>query len=130
VWSENSEIEARREMFRSPDHYGYLTANYIPFKALTISFSGTYTGSMLLQHYGGDVRPDAEVWSPRFFDANLKISCDFNINKSSKLQLNCGVFNMFNSYQEDFDSGENRDAGYIYGPSLPRSFYAGLKLSL
>jgi len=30
----------------------------------------------------------------------------------------------------NFDIGENRDAGYIYGPSLPRSFYAGLKVSL
>jgi len=45
------------------------------------------------------------------------------------LQLNGGVQNIFESYQKDFDRGANRDSGYIYGPSLPRSFFAGVKIS-
>ena len=32
-------------------------------------------------------------------------------------------------YQNDFDKGADRDSGYIYGPSLPRSFFAGVKIS-
>jgi len=129
-WSENSAIEARREMFRSPNHYGYLTASYNPSKNLTLALSGIYTGTMLLQHFGPDTEDDKEVWSPRFFDLNLKISRDFKIGNSTRLQANAGIQNIFNSFQKDFDVGETRDAGYIYGPSLPRSFFAGVKLML
>jgi len=130
TWSGNPNLSARREMFRSPNHYGYLTASYNPLKALTIALSGTYTGTMLLKHYGVDVLADEEIWSPEFFDAGIKFAYDFTLNKSSKIQVNAGVQNIFNSFQEDFDTGETRDAGYMYGPSLPRSFYAGLKLNL
>jgi outer membrane receptor for ferrienterochelin and colicins len=46
-----------------------------------------------------------------------------------KLQLNAGVQNFLNAYQNDFDQGADRDSGYIYGPATPRCFYLGLKLS-
>jgi outer membrane receptor for ferrienterochelin and colicins len=129
-WSDNPDIEARREMFRSPNHYGYLTASYNPAKNLTLALSGTYTGTMLLQHFGPETEDDVEVWSPHFFDLNLKVSRDFKIGNATRLQLNGGIQNIFNSFQKDFDTGETRDAGYMYGPSLPRSFFAGLKLML
>ena len=32
------------------------------------------------------------------------------------------------SNQNDFDFGADRDSGYIYGPTLPRSFFFGVKL--
>jgi outer membrane receptor for ferrienterochelin and colicins len=38
--------------------------------------------------------------------------------------------NIFNSFQKDFDTGADRDSGYIYGPMMPRSIYLGVKLSL
>ena len=85
---------------------------------------------MLLKHYGVALLEDEEVWSPEFYDMGIRFAYDFALNKSSKLQLNGGIQNIFNSFQTDFDQGETRDAGYMYGPSLPRSFYAGLKLSL
>jgi outer membrane receptor for ferrienterochelin and colicins len=44
------------------------------------------------------------------------------------LQLNAGVQNVFNSYQNDFDSGVNRDAGFVYGPGRPRTFFVGVKI--
>jgi outer membrane receptor for ferrienterochelin and colicins len=129
-WSENPNLEARREMFRSPNHYGYMTATYNPLRQMTVALSGIYTGSMLVQHYGVEIEDDKEVWTPNFFDMGLKIAYDFKLSKGAKLQLNGGVQNIFNSFQKDFDIGEERDAGYMYGPSLPRSFYAGLKLNL
>ena len=129
-WSKNPYLEPRREMFRSPNHYGYLTASYNPLKQMTFALSGIYTGSMLVQHYGVAIEDDEEVWTPDFFDLGFKIAYDFNLGKGTTLQLNGGVQNIFNSFQRDFDKGETRDAGYMYGPSLPRSFYAGLKLSL
>ena len=40
-----------------------------------------------------------------------------------------GVQNIFDSYQDDFDKGAHRDAGYIYGPGIPRSYFVGCKIS-
>ena len=54
---------------------------------------------------------------------------DFPIFKSVTLQVNAGVQNIFDSYQDDFDKGAHRDAGYIYGPGIPRSYFVGCKIS-
>ena len=45
------------------------------------------------------------------------------------LQVNAGIQNIFDSYQDDFDKGAHRDAGYIYGPGIPRSYFVGCKIS-
>jgi len=130
TWSENTNLAPNRQMFRSPDTYGYLTFTYQPSKPLALALNGTYSGSMLMQHYAEQTDGDEEVWTPSFFDLNAKVTYTFTLNTSTKLQLNAGVQNIFNSYQSDFDKGETRDAGYIYGPSLPRSVYVGVKYSL
>ncbi len=127
-WSENTNLTPHKKMFRSPDKYGFLTANYQIIKPLFISLSGTYTGSMLVQHFAGYVTEDMEKETPDFFDVNLKLSYDFKLNGSAKLQLNGGIQNIFNNYQDDFDKGEYRDAGYVYGPALPRTIFFGLKV--
>jgi outer membrane receptor for ferrienterochelin and colicins len=127
-WSDNENLAPHKKMFRSPDNYGYLTANFQAVKNFNISLSGTYTGSMLVQHFAGYVNEDTEKETPDFYDMNIKLSYDFKINSSTTLQLNTGVQNVFNSYQNDFDKGEFRDAGYIYGPALPRTFIFGLRI--
>jgi outer membrane receptor for ferrienterochelin and colicins len=45
-----------------------------------------------------------------------------------KVELNGGVKNIFNSYQEDFDTGIDRDPSYVYGPLSPRTIYFGIKI--
>ncbi|NLL27234.1 MAG: TonB-dependent receptor [Bacteroidales bacterium] len=127
LWSDNVNLVPHKKMFRSPDQYAYITANYQVFKPMTISLSGTYTGSMLVQHFAGYVEEDTEKRTPDFYDVNLKLSYDFKLNNSAKLQLNGGIQNIFNSYQNDFDKGEYRDSGYIYGPAYPRTFFLGIK---
>lgn len=127
VWSET--VAPQKKMFRSPDFYGYLTATLNPVKPLNISLTGTYTGSMLVQHFAGYVPEDCEVKTPDFFDMTLKVAYDFKLYKSVTLQLNAGVQNIFDAYQDDFDKGADRDAGYIYGPGVPRSFFMGCKIS-
>lgn len=57
------------------------------------------------------------------------ITDDFRIYESFNLQLNCGVQNILNSFQKDFDCGADRDSGYMYGPTLPRTFFFGMKLN-
>lgn len=127
-WSD--ELAPQKTMFRAPDQYGYLTASLQPTKKLSLSFSGTYTGSMLVQHYAGYIPRDIEVTTKSFFDLTIKLMYDLAINNLTKLQLNLGAQNLFNSYQNDFDKGINRDAAYIYGPALPRTVFAGIKIML
>lgn len=129
-WSEDEGVAPVRRMFRSPNSYGYLTATVTPVKNFNIAFTGSYTGRMLVQHFAGSgVEKDTAVHTPCFFDLGTKLSYDIKIYKSITLQLFAGVHNIFNSYQRDFDKGYNRDSGYIYGPSLPRSWFVGAKLN-
>ncbi len=128
-WSENENIEPQKKMFRSPDTYGYFTGTYIPIKKLGISLTGTYTGSMLVQHFKGYIPEDREEKTPDFFDMSMKFTYDIPIFNSVTLQLSAGIQNIFNSYQNDFDKGPDRDSGYIYGPGVPRSYYLGCKIS-
>lgn len=67
--------------------------------------------------------------SPAFFTLGTKLGYSFHV-ENSMLELNCGVNNLFNSYQKDFDEGPNRDSAYIYGPKMPRTIFAGVKLTI
>lgn len=128
-WSENENIASQKKMFRSPDTYGYFTGIYNPVRKLGISLTGTYTGSMLMQHFEGYIPEDREEKTPDFFDMNMKLTYDIPVYNNVTLQLNAGIQNIFNSYQSDFDQGPDRDSGYIYGPGIPRSYYLGCKIS-
>ena len=129
--SENPDVAPSKRMFRTPDLYGYFTMQYTPTRKLSLSLTGTYSGSMLVQHMessGAEI--DTAVETPSFFDANFKIAYDFRLFQFAKLQLHAGVMNIFDSFQNDFDKGVERDSGYMYGPMMPRSLYFGLKISL
>lgn len=60
---------------------------------------------------------------------NWKVAYNIPIYKSINMELNAGVQNIFNAYQKDFDKGPERASSYIYGPALPRSYFAGAKMS-
>ena len=125
-WSDD--VPATVKMFRTPDLHGYFTASYTPWKQLTLALSGTYTGKMLVEHHAGMIDSNITVETPDFVDMGFKVVYDFNLYDSFNLQVNAGVQNMFNSFQNDFDFGPDRDSGYIYGPTLPRTIYVGIKL--
>ena len=127
AWAED--VEAVTTMFRTPNLYGYFVTSYNPLKQLMLSLSGTYTGRMLVEHHAGWIDVNRTEKTPDFFDMNFKAAYDFRLHGNIKLQLNAGVQNIFNAFQRDFDQGPDRDSGYIYGPSAPRSFYLGVKLS-
>lgn len=130
-WDEDAPKE--KKMLRTPDLYGYFTATIHPLKRLSASFSGTYTGSVLVGRAGIEngpgIREPVALNTPEFFTLNLKVAYDIPVYKSITLQVNTGVQNLTNAYQDDFDKGWNRDSGYIYGPSLPRSYFVGAKIS-
>ena len=126
-WGEG--VEATRKMFRTPDFHGYMTASYTPTKQLTFALTGTYTGSMLVEHHAGMIEQNTTVQTPDFWDMGFKTSYDFKVYSSFTLQLNAGVQNIFNSFQKDFDSGADRDSGYMYGTTLPRTIFFGIRLT-
>lgn len=130
-WSDNEDVPATKDMFRTPDAYGYFTMNYNPIKPLTLGLTGTFTGPMYMQHFeGSGTDIDIAERTKSFADIGFKAAYDFKLFDYATLQLNAGIHNIFNSFQDDFDTGEFRDSGYMYGPMLPRSAYVGVKINL
>lgn len=130
AWSENPNIAPQRRMFRTPDNYGYFLATLTPVHDFSIAINGKITGSMLVQHYAGYVPEDEEVLTDGFFELGIKLSKEFHLYKHYTLELNGGVKNVLNQFQRDLDKGMNRDAAFIYGPALPRTWFLGLNLKL
>lgn len=129
-WSGNPLVAPVKRMFRTPDAYGYLTASITPVRRFDIDLSGTYSGPMLVQHMAGSgTAIDTAVTTPHFFDLTAKLSYELRIYKEIGLRIYGGVQNLFDSFQKDFDRGADRDSGYVYGPSMPRSWFAGVKLT-
>ncbi|MGQ1784281.1 TonB-dependent receptor [Saccharicrinis sp. GN24d3] len=132
-WSE--ELSGEKDYLRTPQEYGYYTLTYTPRSGFKAALSGVYTGSMLIPHFGvpddpGTPEQDALITSSSFLENNLKLSYQYDwFEKGMSIELFTGVQNIFNEYQDDFDTGKNRDSGYIYGPSRPRTVFIGLKLS-
>lgn len=129
-WSEDSTVSLVGILLRSPGNYGYFNLSLSPLKELSVTASGIYTGSMLIPHYAGYIASDRLENSESFFTLTLKLSYNFKISSNYSVQVFTGVENLFDSYQKDFDKGKFRDAGYIYGPSFPRSYFAGIKFGV
>ena len=83
---------------------------------------------MYVGHSAGYIEKDVLKKTDSFFDATIKLAYDIKIGKSYTLQFNMGLQNVFDSYQDDFDKGEFRDAGYFYGPTQPRTYFVGIKI--
>ena len=129
-WSENPNILPQSRMFRTPDHYGYFMLNIEPIEHFHIVTNGKVTGSMLVQHFAGSIPEDREEQTPTFFEWDVKLCYDIPLYKHYTLEINAGVKNLLDHFQSDIDQGMERDAGYIYGPATPRTFFAGINLKI
>ena len=135
------EGQYERRMERTPDLYAYLTGTYTPTKRLSFTATGTFTGPMLVYHHeaaeeassgakhGGEGHIHKEI-TPSFLDLSLKAAYNIPFGERTELELSLGVQNLFDSYQRDLDSGPERDAAYIYGPTLPRTLLFSAKLAI
>ncbi|MFK8008826.1 MAG: TonB-dependent receptor [Saprospiraceae bacterium] len=124
-------VEGRREFLRTPNQYGYAMLTIIPNKKFNASANLVYTGNMEIAHFAGapEQNVDEYLTTPSFTELSLKAGYTFDLKKmDSGLEVFGGVKNVTNAYQNDFDSGKNRDSNYVYGPSLPRTFFVGLRL--
>ncbi len=131
--SELSEAEPdfnTKDFFKTPNYYGYFvsTLKLNPAKLLV---SGILTGPMKVPHFAGSIPEDRLETSKTFFELNVGIEYTFKLDKNDKedgLTIFAGVKNVLNSFQDDFDEGIERDAGYVYGPRIPRTYYFGSKI--
>jgi outer membrane receptor for ferrienterochelin and colicins len=124
-------IEEMTAFVRTPNNYGYVILNFLPSKNWNATINYVYTGSMKIPHLSGaQGQPINElITSDPFSDLSAKISFIFNYNKMEcSFEMYCGIKNIFDAYQDDFDIGKNRDSNFIYGPSQPRTIYIGLKI--
>ena len=115
------------EFVRTPNVYGFLNANWTASKAWQFDITGSYTGSMIAPRVISDSGFLDLVDTDAFLDMTTKLTYHFDPIENFHVELSGGVQNMFNSYQDDFDSGATRDSDYIYGPNRPRTFFIGLK---
>lgn len=106
-----------RDFFRTPRHYGSLTARWRSHSGWEAFTGVKFTGRMTAPHYAGYIDADRLEHTPRFvtFDASLSRAL-------GPVTVTGIVRNITNSYQRDFDRGPFRDAGYVYGPRTPRTF--------
>ncbi|OYT15648.1 MAG: TonB-dependent receptor [Bacteroidetes bacterium 4572_77] len=127
-WGE-SEFSTSSQILRTPATYGYLVYSYYPTKKLSASMNLNYTGNMYVPHLGTPNKEEQLVSTKSFMDIGFQLAYKFTISKQTFLEVNAGVKNILNSYQDDFDNGIYRDAGYVYGPGMPRTFFVGVKMS-
>ncbi len=119
-WGQNSAVTDRAAIAASLRQEGY--------KLGLVDTSGA-----AIQEDGAPKEVDVEwnelVKTKSFFDLGTKITYDLRLFSKTNLQLYCGINNLFNAFQNDYDFGPDRDSGYIYGPTIPRSGYFGLKFT-
>ena len=145
------------EITRTPKNYGYFMFSWEPFKHFNLSLTGNYTGKMKVPHIiewgagsavsdikaieaglrtpgiedagGNPARCDVLEDASAFFELGTKVSYEFHLSQVTRLQVFAGMNNIFNSFQDDFDRGKGRQSDYIYGPTQPRTIYAGCTYS-
>lgn len=128
IYDVSQEFDEKR-FFRTPYHYGFFVVDWDFAKKIRFSTTGNYTGSMLVPYFGTETDPEIGELrkSEDFFDLGLKLMYTIKLN-GANLQCFGGIKNIFNSYQNDFDEGADRDPAYMYGPVSPRTIYLGVKI--
>ncbi|PKB42295.1 outer membrane receptor for ferrienterochelin and colicins [Cellulophaga sp. RHA19] len=125
-------LATKKEFLRTPNTYGYANFTYTPTKKFSASANLIYTGSMDIAHFGGENTGqliDEYKETPSFLETSLRLGYTFTASKlNANIELFSGVKNITNAYQNDFDTGKNRDSNYVYGPYLPRTIFVGLRI--
>ncbi|MFA5625734.1 MAG: TonB-dependent receptor [Bradymonadales bacterium] len=132
-YSQNSDADGDFEgdpndkrIFRTPETYGYAATWVKLFDALQIVTDVKVTGPMYVPHFAG-MEEQTLKKSPWFADWSFSIEYTHKFSHDRYIGLIAGFKNILDSRQRDYDIGKDRDAGYVYGPMSPRSFFVSFK---
>lgn len=67
--------------------------------------------------------------SESFIQINCYLTHRLNEILGINNKIKAGIKNITDAYQTTLDSGPQRDPGFVYGPSLPRTFFISLETS-
>jgi outer membrane receptor for ferrienterochelin and colicins len=126
-------VISTRQMLRTPMAYGFLLLGYSPLRDLDLSLSGVYTGRMDVPHMIGEEDQGGYTIikrTPQFMELNFRASYAIQMKGRFRVQVFAGMQNIFDSFQRDFDLGPDRDPGYVYGPTRPRTVFVGVKVGM
>jgi outer membrane receptor for ferrienterochelin and colicins len=113
---------------KTPDWTGMLQANYSNPDFIDGFLTLLWTGDMEVAHILDTIDDEDYgeiVEANDSFVVNIGISKKFALSDSIDLTLRAGINNLFDDYQDDFDTGADRDPGYIYGARAPRTYSIG-----
>ena len=116
-----------KTIFKTPEMYGFVETWFNPAGGFELSTVLDITGPMKVPHYAGYIAEDTLEESPWFADWSANASYRFDLDNERYFTPFVGIRNILDSRQDDYDVGSDRDAGYVYGPRLPRTFFAGIK---
>lgn len=125
--------EGAKKFERTPDLSGNLTIDFDLTDDLETIFSLRYMGSAYVPH---ESLMDEQTEIIPLVESDSYIVLDFGIDyyiylhDETRVKLSAGVKNILDAYQDDLDWGVERDPAYIYGPSLPRSLFAGIEMDI
>ncbi len=123
-----------KDFLRTPDHYGFFSLDWDITPKFALVSTAQYTGPMNIAYYDQqmvqtDENDKGELRQTQdFFDFGIKASYSLRIQQLP-IEFYMGAKNLFNSFQSDFETGVERDPTYIYGPSLPRMIYGGIRIT-
>lgn len=112
-----------RTFFRTPNHYGSVSARWSLHSGWEFFGGVRYTGPMLAPHYAGYITTDRLERTRAFTSVDTSVS-----RRIGPVTLTLVGRNLTNAYQQDIDRGPLRDAAYVYGPRFPRSFSLGARM--
>ncbi|MBP7603851.1 MAG: TonB-dependent receptor [Spirochaetes bacterium] len=120
--------DSTKDMLRVPEMTAFAMLQAF-FGDLTATFSTQFIGSQKLEHDVGLALNRLEK-TDSFLVLNAQLLYRWKIDEHRPADLFAGVDNITDSYQDDLDVGDTRDAGYIYGPIKPRTYYVGMRVSI
>jgi len=109
------------EFMRTPNVYGFLNSNWTISERFKLDLNASYTGTMVVPRVISETGFLDLVDSEDFLDLTTKFTFHMDVNDRFHVELSTGVQNLFNSYQNDFDSGAGRDSDYVYGHYIATS---------
>lgn len=121
-----------RDYFSTPNRYGSVSLVYFNRRVGDFFIASRFESGSKLPHYAGFIPEDRLETTPAWGIIDLSFSRDFSLlgGDRSKMNINVGIKNLTNKYQDDLDKTIYRDAGYLWGPRFPRSFFVSLGFDL